>query len=93
MVQHTTTIHICNCKDYYRELATVDDLKNFFKKLNRKQKRGPVKTACTTKGPAVTVSTYYIQRTIPLIIIGGSPWGQKGPAVNKVDDPYNDNVK
>ena len=69
----------------------INDLTNYFKKLSRKQKRGPVKTACTYKGPAVTTSTYYIQRTIPLVIVLGSPWGTKGPAVNKCGDPVNDN--
>ena len=68
-----------------------DDLTKYFKKLSRKQKRGPSKLACTTKGPAVTVCTYYIKRLIPLVIIGGSKWGEKGPAVNKVGDPINDN--
>ena len=72
----------------------MNDLKNFFKKLNRKQKRGPAKVACTYKGPAVkplTTCTYYIQRTIPLSIILGSQYKQQGPAVNKVDNPHNDN--
>lgn len=69
----------------------MNDLVDFFKRKNRQRKRGPVKTACTTKGPAVTTSTYYIQRMIPLVIIGGSQWGQRGPAVNKVGDPTNTN--
>lgn len=71
-----------------------DDLKNYIKKLNRKRKRGPVKTMCTYKGPAVkpsTTSTYYIQRTIPLVIVLGSQYKQTGPAVNKSNPPSNDN--
>ena len=69
----------------------LDDLKKYFKKLNRRQRRGPVKTACTTKGPAVTTCTYYIQRTIPLSIIAGSPYNTHGPAVNNTGEPTNDN--
>ena len=71
-----------------------DDLKNFFKRKNKRIRRGPVKTACTYKGPAVNppiTSTYYIQRTIPLVIILGSQYTQKDPAVNIVDKPANDN--
>lgn len=71
----------------------MNDLVDFFKRKNRQRKRGPVKTACTTKGPAVTTSTYYIQRTIPLVIVLGSPWGTKGPAVTIVDKPANSNNK
>jgi len=72
----------------------MNDLKDFFKKHNRRIRRGPVKVACTYKGPAVTPSTtctYYIQRTIPLTIILGSQYKQTGPAVNTVDKPANDN--
>lgn len=71
----------------------MNDLIDFFKKQNRKRKRGPVKTACMTKGPAVTVCTYYIQRTIPLAILGGSHWGVKGPAVVDSSMKANDNNK
>ena len=69
----------------------MNDLVDFFKKQNRRRRRGPVKVACTTKGPAVTTCTYYIQRTIPLTIIAGSPYNTQGPAVNKVGEPHNDN--
>jgi len=69
----------------------LDDLKNFFKRKSKRYNRGPVKTALAVKGPAVTTATYYIKRTIPLVIIAGTPWGTKGPAVNKVGDPANDN--
>ena len=69
----------------------MNDLKDFFKKQNRRRRRGPVKLACTTKGPAVTTCTYYIKRTIPLTIIAGSPYNTQGPAVNKCGDPDNDN--
>jgi len=67
-------------------------LKDFFKKKNRRIKRGPVKVACTTKGPAVTTCTYYIQRVIPLSIILGSPYNTTGPAVDKCGDPANENT-
>ena len=70
----------------------MSDLKDFFKKANRRQRRGPVKVACTTRGPAVTTCTYYIQRTIPLTIIAGAPYNTAGPAVNTVDKPHNDNI-
>ncbi len=72
----------------------MNDLIDFFKKQNRRQRRGPVKVACTYKGPAVkpsTTATYYIQRTIPLVIVMGSQYKQHGPAVNIVDKPHNDN--
>jgi len=72
----------------------LDDLTKFFKKLSRKRKRGPVKTACTYKGPAVkptTISTYYIQRTIPLVIVLGSQYKQQGPAVTECGKPANNN--
>lgn len=75
----------------YTVYTRMNDLKNFFKRKSRRHSRGPVKVACTTKGPAVTTSTYYIKRMIPLVIVLGSHWGQQGPAVNKVDDPRNDN--
>ena len=83
----------------------MNDLLDFFKKQNRKRRRGPVKTACTYKGPAVTPTTtrgesltilsctYYIQRTIPLVVILGSQYKQTGPAVNTVDKPANDNTQ
>lgn len=73
-----------------------DDLKKYIKKLNRKQNQGPVKTACTYKGPAVkpsTICTYYIKRTIPLVIVLGSQYKQDGPAVNECDKPANSNNK
>jgi hypothetical protein len=72
----------------------MSSLKDFFRKKNRKLKRGPVKTACTYKhktiGPAVT-ATYYIQRMIPLVVILGSQVGVNGPTVEKIDNPNNDN--
>ena len=70
----------------------MNDLIDYFKRQSRRRRRGPVKLACTTKGPAVTTATYYIKRMIPLVIMGGSQWGQKGPAVNIVDKPHNDNT-
>lgn len=70
----------------------MNDLVDFFKKQNRRRRRGPVKIACTTKGPAVTTCTYYIKRTIPLSLILGSQRGQHGPAVNPIDKPHNDNI-
>lgn len=73
----------------------MNDLRDFFKKQSqkaiRKKNRGPAKLACMTKGPAVTVCTYYIQRTIPLIILGGSPRNVKGPAVVNTNILANDN--
>ncbi len=72
----------------------ISDLTKYFKKLSRKRKRGPVKIACTYKGPAVqptVVCTYYIQRTIPLSIILGSQYKQQGPAVTECGKPTNDN--
>ena len=72
----------------------MNDLIDFIKKLKRKRDRGPVKTACTYKGPAVKppiISTYYIQRTIPLVIILGSQYNQQGPAVTECGKPINDN--
>lgn len=72
----------------------MNDLKDFFKKNNRKLRRGPSKVACTYKGPAVKppiTCTYYIQRTIPLSIILGSQYKQHGPAVNTTAISANDN--
>ena len=72
----------------------MNDLLDYFKRKSRQRRRGPVKTACTYKGPAVTpttTSTYYIKRTIPLVIILGSQYKQTGPAVNIVDNAHNDN--
>ena len=71
-------------------------LKDFFKKKNRRIRRGPVKTMCTYRGPAVnpsTTATYYIQRTIPLVIVLGAQYNTTGPAVNKADNPANDNTE
>ena len=70
----------------------MNDLKDFFRKQNRRRRRGPVKVACTTKGPAVTTCSYYIKRMIPLTIIAGSQYNTAGPAVNKVGEPHNDNL-
>lgn len=72
----------------------MNDLIDFIKKFKRKRNRGPQKVACTYKGPAVkppVISTYYIKRTIPLVIILGSEYKQTGPAVTKVGDHTNDN--
>jgi hypothetical protein len=73
----------------------MNDLVDFFKKQSkkaeRKKNRGPGKLACMTKGPAVTICTYYIQRTIPLVILGGSPRNVKGPAVTNANPLANDN--
>ena len=69
----------------------MNDLIDYFKRQSRRQRRGPVKTALTVKGPAVTTGTYFIQRTIPLVIIAGTPWGTKGPAVNECGKPANTN--
>lgn len=71
----------------------MNDLVDYFKRQSRRQRRGPVKTALTVKGPAVTTATYYIKRTIPLVIIAGTPWGTKGPAVNECGLPANTNNK
>jgi hypothetical protein len=71
----------------------VNDLVDFFKRASRKRKRGPAKTALTVKGPAVTTGTYFIKRTIPLVIIAGTPWGTNGPAVNECGKPANTNIK
>lgn len=70
----------------------MNDLVDFFKRQSRRQRRGPVKTALTVKGPAVTTGTYFIQRTIPLVIIAGTPWGTKGPAVTECGKPANNNT-
>lgn len=73
----------------------MNDLIEFFKRASRKRNRGPVKTMCTYKGPAVkptTTGTYYIQRTIPLTIIMGSQYTTTGPAVPQPLKPANDNI-
>ena len=70
----------------------MNDLKDYFKRKSRRRLRGPVKIACTTKGPAVTTVTYYIKRTIPLSIILGSPYNTAGPAVSNMGKPTNDNA-
>ena len=69
----------------------MNDLKDYFKKQSRRRSRGPVKTALTVKGPAVTTGTYFIKRTIPLVIIAGTPWGTQGPAVTECGKPANTN--
>lgn len=69
----------------------MNDLFNYFKRKSKKHYRGPVKTICTTKGPAVTGSTYFIQRTIPMVIIAGSPYNTAGPAVTECGKPANTN--
>ena len=69
----------------------MNDLIDFFKRKSKKHGRGPVKTIATTKGPAVTTSTYFIKRTIPLCVIAGSPYNTQGPAVTHSEQPANTN--
>jgi len=68
----------------------MNDLKDFFKKANRKRSRGPVKTYAVFKGPAVTTGTYFIKRTIPLVVLAGTKWNTTGPAVPPLDIHAND---
>lgn len=69
----------------------MNDLIDFFKNANKKNKKGPRRTTVITRGPAVTTCVKVLKNGFPLIQIVGAPYNMPGQLDPAVRSGRNDN--